>query len=161
VDPEEEVGTLRFPFGWGRRTFSLDISKSDFLRLEQISKRKGWTIDESLKQCLMLALQEREAAQDADISTKASSGILSPKRQDDLRKNFAILTAQENQLSGTNGGFHKVYEEEIYNNTLLVLSLTGNKATIRDYLKLLKTEGDGELDEEDRYFMDAYLTKKT
>ncbi|MCH8022472.1 MAG: hypothetical protein IH932_01835, partial [Thaumarchaeota archaeon] len=122
---------------------------------------KGWTIDESLKQCLMLALQEREPAQDADISTTASSGILSQKRQDDLRKNFAILTAQESQLSGTNGGIHKVYEEEIYNNTLLVLSLTGNKATIRDYLKLLETEGDGELDEEDRYFMDAYLTKKT
>ena len=109
----------------------------------------------------MLALQEREPAQDADISTTASSGILSQKRQDDLRKNFAILTAQESQLSGTNGGIHKVYEEEIYNNTLLVLSLTGNKATIRDYLKLLETEGDGELDEEDRYFMDAYLTKKT
>ncbi len=159
---EEEVVTLRFPFGRGRpRTFSLDISQSNFSRLEQISKRKGWTVGESMKQCLMAVSQEKEAGKDADISIGASSDKLSQKRQDELTKNYAILTDQENHLSGTNGGLHKVYEEQIYNNTLLVLSLTGNKASIRDYHKLLETEGDGELDAEDRYFMDAYLTEKT
>ena len=162
MDLEGEAVTLRFPFGRGRpRTFSLDISQSDFSRLEQISKRKGWTVGESLKQCLMAVSQEKETGNDPDISIRTSPDKISQKRQDELRKNYAILTDQENHLSGTKGGLHKVYEEQIYNNTLLVLSLTGNKASIRDYHKLLETEGDGELDKEDRYFMNAYLTEKT
>ena len=162
MDLKGEVGALRFPFGIGRQgAFSLDISISDFSRLEQISKGKGWTVGECLKQCLMSGLGEKEAGINVDNSIQASSDKLSQKRQDDLRRTYAILTAQENQLNGTNGGLHKIYEEQIYNNTLLVLSLTGNKASIRDYHKLLETEGNGELDEEDRYFMDAYLTEKT
>lgn len=153
---------MRFPFGIGKRgTFSLDISISDFSRLEKIAKRKGWTVGECLKQCLMSGLQVQNAGTHADISLGGSSDKLSSEKQDDLRTNYAILTDKENQLSGTNGGLHRVYEEETYNNTLLVLSLTGNKASIRDYNKLLGTEGDGELDEDDRYFMDAYLMKKT
>jgi len=162
VDLKEGIVILRFPFGISRRgAFSLDISISDFSRLEQISKRKGWTVSESLKQCLMSGLQVGKADLKDDISIGASSDKLSPEKQNDLRKNYAILTYQENQLSGTNGGLHKIYDEQVYNNMLLVLSLTGNKASIRDYHKLLGTEGNGELDEEDRYFMDAYLVKKT
>ena len=162
MDAEGAVGTLRFPFGRGKQgSFSLDISISDFSRLEQIAKRKGWTVGESLKQCLMSGLQVQKAGVRADTPLGVSSDKLTSEKQDDLRTNYAILTDQENQLSGTNGGLNKVYEEESYNNTLLVLSLTGNKASIRDYNKLLGTEGDGELDEDDRYFMDAYLMKKT
>ncbi|MFQ6011084.1 MAG: hypothetical protein ACE5KG_02820 [Nitrososphaerales archaeon] len=153
---------MRNPFRRdGKKSISFDISQHDYSALEKISELKGWNLEESIKRCLISGLREKEVNHLGKASKKATSYEFSLGKHEDLRKKHALLSGQETQLNGTNGGYVKIYEEQIYNNTLLVLSLTGNKAAIRDFHRLLEIEGDGKLDKEDRYFMDTYLTKKT